>query len=399
MVHICVQCDQPARLCCSACSTTGSMTWYCSESCQKNHWICHIFKCKRRTREINTGDHLALAVYRSRLPLDPQTRLDYGFDRAFTTDVKLLLFGMYRVLLIDFNLSSQKLHKWRLHGILLEKIEAALISPEGPRSPYYVWLQGNSWILDTSQPSVLEDMGRGQEAAAIHNTGIGDSVTPTQFIGILDTWPQTKRDCLELWIDIYCFKHPSPQSDCWVTFGFCVCDTENDELRLCRIYRSLRDRCSFDEFWRAYDMSSLMALFDSKECVEARSQQYRHLEGVLRGPPGHVDSIWELKRLAMGGSLDGTSRAIFDYGMDNCKEQAERNELAEIYIKFFARRLGDPMDLHKAACEGKIYEYLSGLMKVKKKFKSLMKKIEYPFQFSSLESDRAAHRSVQTSKS
>ena len=82
--------SEPKLKRCSGCQKV----YYCSSTCQKEDWVCHIFDCKSR-RPINTADYLALAVYQNLLPEHPQTCADYGFDRALMGEEKSKLLGLY----------------------------------------------------------------------------------------------------------------------------------------------------------------------------------------------------------------------------------------------------------------------------------------------------------------
>ena len=48
--------------------------------------------------------------------------------------------------------------------------------------------------------------------------------------------------------------------DCWYEFGLCICTTEIIQGRLCEVYRRLIPKCSFTEFWKAYESKQLIAL-------------------------------------------------------------------------------------------------------------------------------------------
>ena len=75
---------------CSGCKRV----YYCSAACRDSHWAYHKLDCKPRD-QINTARDLARAVYRDLIPEHPQTCKDYGFDRAFTAEEKIMLFGLY----------------------------------------------------------------------------------------------------------------------------------------------------------------------------------------------------------------------------------------------------------------------------------------------------------------
>lgn len=92
---------------CSACQKV----FYCSSACQKDDWVVHIFDCKPR-RPINTADHLALAVHNKSNPEHPQTREDYGFNRASGNETEFYLLGLYIGMRITSLIPCRSFSSW-----------------------------------------------------------------------------------------------------------------------------------------------------------------------------------------------------------------------------------------------------------------------------------------------
>lgn len=106
-----------------------------------------------------------------------------------------------------------------------------------------------------------------------------------------------------------------------------------------------------------------------------------HLEDVLSGTGStQTKSVWWLKMFVLvdpDKRIEPVPAVIVDYGFMNCKQPQDREDLKAIYKMFFESGKGDPIALHNAAVAGKIFEYVGGVVKLKNKFRRLMKNI-YP---------------------
>ncbi|OCH86211.1 hypothetical protein OBBRIDRAFT_250428 [Obba rivulosa] len=367
--HFCRSCDEPATFRCSACSTSDA--WYCGKACQKLDWTRHIFDCKPKD-EIDTAYYLARSVYGDRIPEHPRTRQDYGFERAFTVESGSNLLGLYQGLMHIHEVSPQDLRKWRRKGSLIEEIKAAFsTSPPDNRGKYYPWFLNNLWVLDKSLP-IPAEMENDFLTPGFQYCGIDPSLPPDRRASIMSSWPRRKQECSTFCIPMASRLYPGPESDLWISFGFCVCSNSYTEMQLGNLYYALLKQCTFDEMYHAYDTSRLIALMDSKGLEGARVE-FTHLEGVLSGSPREWKTVWELKKFVMGDNTGIPTSVQVDYGFANCAEDAECQELMVVYRKLFTHELGDPMDLHQACIGGKIFEYVKDRMKLKKKFKVLMK--------------------------
>lgn len=87
-------------------------------------------------------------------------------------------------------------------------------------------------------------------------------------------------------------------------------------------------------------------------------------------------SVWWLKCYVLVG-VNATPNfisvtAIIAYGFANCDQSQERQDLREVYRRFFESEKGDPIALHDAAMAGRLFDYVRGVMKQKKKFRRFM---------------------------
>lgn len=355
----------------------------------KSNWIVHIFDCNPK-REITTADYLALAVRKNPTPDNSQTCKDYGFTREFDNDKRCKLLGLYIGLMERLEVKPRTVHKWRTSGKLVEKIQAAFETlPPGSRGGYYPWFMENLWVLDgfegvsSDAEKGVEDMIQGGWIYA----GGSPSASAVSIKDALSKMPEERATCVLSCSLILSDLHPNPSQDIWISFGFCTCDKES-ELGLGDLYRRLLHSCSFQEFSTAYTSSRLGTLFKSKG-LGAVLSGFDFLEDVLALSPRQNFSVWDLKQLIVADEVEGEQARIIpsvtvDYGFMNCKSQDEVLNLKGVYTAYFRRIDANPPDLHQACIKRKLYEYISGLVKLqdKKKFRRLMKN---PYPLSELD--------------
>ncbi|KAG6372895.1 hypothetical protein JVT61DRAFT_7332 [Boletus reticuloceps] len=335
---------------CSGCKKA----YYCSEACQDNHWVFHKFDCQ--PDRINTADRLAMAVYEDMLPGHPQTCEDYGFDRAITPEAQSKLIGLYIGLIKILGIPPRTVHKWRIHGVLVDKIKETYNKvPEAARAEYYPWFLENEHIIALAgQPRTTDMMVR----AWIFIEG-SDSESREEIIAAIERKPKDVKDCFYLCAIILSKGYPDPAMDMWVDFGFASCTSEDEEKRLCARYYRLIEACTFKEFCDAYRDHRLLSLFRSKGLPVDDGRG--HLGGLLGGD--WKKSVWFLKQNVVQDPIAegfGMAPAVMvDYGFFNCETDSERQQLRRAYKAFFDSPHGDPSALHEAAIKGNIHGYLS----------------------------------------
>ncbi|KAJ7629560.1 hypothetical protein B0H17DRAFT_1164295 [Mycena rosella] len=161
-----------------------------------------------------------------------------------------------------------------------------------------------------------------------------------------------------------------------LVFWICACRDEHEESNLAGIYTALFQTCSFDELYHAYDSSTLTSLFDSKGLRKKR-ETIPHLEEVLKGSPRVFQSVWYLKQFVMAKEeVRPTPSITVDYGFMNClKNEEETTLLKDLYSQIFALPRVDPMKLHEACIQGKLYDHVRELLKLKKKDQKVLKRL------------------------
>ncbi|KIM81256.1 hypothetical protein PILCRDRAFT_821715 [Piloderma croceum F 1598] len=340
MVHLCQACDEPATRRCSGCKIPAA--WYCSEKCQRHRWPLHIFECNP-TKPINTAYHLARAVYQDRFPEDPQTSLDYGFKRAFTVENQSKLLGLYIGLILYIKVEPKTIHRWRLKGTMAEEIKSAFEKlPQSNRGSYYPWFLQNQWVINLELTPPTNPVDETLLRAWQYAGGLPTS-TREEMDAVKASWPKHKQECFFFCTLLLSSWHPSPEQAAWLNFSFCTCRDEYSETPLAQLYQRLIALSSFDKIYMAYKSSELIALFDCKG-LKHDQEQIHHLDDVLARSPYMHKSVWDLKQ-----------HVVLE---DGCMIPS----IAVNYVK-----------LHEAAIGGRLFEYVGGFVKLKKKLKHLMK--------------------------
>ncbi|KZP34030.1 hypothetical protein FIBSPDRAFT_810538 [Athelia psychrophila] len=373
----CEKCMEPATRRCSGCKDRKA--WYCSERCQRKYWPIHIFDCNP-TKPINSAYQIAQAVHLARTPFDLQAQQDYGFYNAKSAEDKRMLLCLYEILLVGFEVESKVLHSWRTRDNLAERIKAIFQAvPGATRLLPFLWFLEHQSLLEPlsiigpelSRPSVLPWRYLVDDISA--------DPTDAEINAVRSGWPEDKKQCYELFgLNLSQFN-PIPELPSWMYFGFCTCRVAEESARLGRIYRVMIENCKFDEILAAFRASSLSTLMD--ECgLRAMRESLPHLQEVLSctgSTPKKFKSVWWLKLYVLVGDNEIPKSipavAIIAYGFANCLDQPrEQEDLKEVYRRFFESEKGDPIALHDAAMAGRTFDYVGGVIKLKKKFRRLM---------------------------
>jgi hypothetical protein len=309
---------------CGACRAA----WYCSKECQTGDWSYHKFSCQ--PHKVTTADRLALAVRNDMLPQHPQTREDYGFDRATTILAdestrtpggETMLFGLYIGLLNYREVLPQQLHQWRRQGVLAKEIVRVFDPlPVPVRGGYYAWFLKHPEVLDRNLPvPSAESFADASFLRAWRYAG-RPATTPLEEIkAACASMPKEEASCFALVSMLLMHAHPSPSLQLWIDFGFCVCD-EYHELELGRIYQELVARSSFSEIVASYQASTMVALFESKGLAV---DQFRYFKEVMAQSPRSSLFVWHLKAFVVDETRAADAKPLpgvgLDYGFWNCQ--------------------------------------------------------------------------------
>lgn len=160
--------------------------------------------------------------------------------------------------------------------------------------------------------------------------------------------------------------------------GFAVCPNEYYEHVLLGAYSAIviNGKCSLDEFTRQFKAGRLIALFQQYK-VEGQVLDIPYMKDFLQNNR-LIKSVWWLKAyIHQEPGFERMRPSIgVDYGIYNCNGVSKHIALMKsTYQTLFWHPKSDPLELHKACITGKIYPYVDGLLKLKKKDAKLLKKL------------------------
>ncbi|KAJ7653737.1 hypothetical protein DFH06DRAFT_1204569 [Mycena polygramma] len=282
--HICASCGVSASVRCSACRKV----WYCSKSCQQKEWPGHL-----------------------KVPLDQETQSDYGFTRVDEVGGKVLL-DVYRVV-FEEGVRPRDLHKWKTSGGLLKEMESLLSGlADWKTCKFMQWFNTHRFALDPKD-SIVSRMQAAQ--VELWNT-VGDfpSQNVDEIYSALRDWPEQRRNFF-LFRSLFGLCHPGPDMDYWKF--------------LMATYQMLVEYCPYDEFFKAYDASSITELLDGRG-LRGRRMALPYLEDVLSGSPRVFKSVWYLKQHVQDMNSvrsDMEPSVHADYGFMNCTSEEEYQDL------------------------------------------------------------------------
>ncbi|GLB34185.1 hypothetical protein LshimejAT787_0110690 [Lyophyllum shimeji] len=364
--HLCRTCDEPASRRCGGCLRV---------------W---------RGKPIKTSYYLYRAALEDRMPDHAETLEDYGFERVLTNTDRSHLLGLYIGLFLYHRVHPRDVHNWRINGTLIKEIKAVYEKlPVDNRGGYYPWFLANQYVLDHSLPlpMTLDDSIQDVITRSWRFTGGSRAYSVPQIEEEISKLPLSRQICHELYHSLLFdnMSYPAPSLASWVRFGFCTCSNAHEESSLGVLYQRLIHRCTFDEFAGAFEAGELLKLMDFKGFKGHR--HIAHMEEVLGSGSGPIKSVWYLKQLVEVPSdeehfhLHPAVRV--DYGFINCSNETEFEDLKALYKQVLDMPRVNPLELHEAAIRGKIFEFVTRFVKVKKNVvKQLQRLLRNPYPLS-----------------
>ncbi|KAI5992173.1 hypothetical protein EDD15DRAFT_2577266 [Pisolithus albus] len=344
----CRNCELETARRCSKCHGP----WLCSEYCE-NEWACygHTFNCAIG-RPLDTADYLVRACWTdSPDDLDDDTKKDFGFTKFTSARDAYTLLRVYASLVRYMEVGSRELHKWQEEGKLAENIIAKYeVIPESSRDGYYPWFRKNLHIFNSrGGPPDFFAVARPYLDPADREK------EPHQL------FPEAKRKSFILYAFLLNGHRPDPaiesQKDLYFEFGFVTgCGLEGERV-LPWVYRSLISKCSFTEFWTAFELNNLVALMDAKGLGPLR-RGIQHLEAFLKiNSNDSCPTVWRLRLFVRSQDVDPLAPVATDYGFFNCQTVEEKFALKGEYKELLESPNVDPMKLHAACIQGKLYDF------------------------------------------
>jgi hypothetical protein len=367
---------------CEACSNA----WYCSPQCHTNDWPIHIVECNPG-RLITTADRLGACVHRGCPPVDTETRRDFGFTQTPSTDDVQMRMKVYSFLILNLGVKPQTINEWREEGklgsMMKQKFEAELSGRQRRRHKIYRWFYDRRSTFDSPiDNNDAEAFLEGSRRKAWNFLG-GSDANLLNHSSLVATFHEAKNSCFILLTLLLAGMCPGPGdgSDRWVSFGFCGCPSEDEQLVLAAQYLTLLHRVSFDSFCKAYASSSLAQLFAANGLPITN----RSVLDVLKGSPGSFKSVWWLKDFVCtddnaAKNANPATPIDVDYGFVNCRNVDEVIALRNVYKQAFSKTEFDPLTLHAACLQGELFRYLSGFTPLEppEKFRRLLLNPYYP---------------------
>jgi len=361
----CASCDCETSRKCSKCGGP----WLCSQSCEKAwDYYGHNFKCALG-RPLDSADYLDRACWTDTLPDDEDTIEDFGFIKFPSVYDWLKLFGLY-VGLTRMGVGSRELHQWQTGGTLTKNIMSKFEAiPQHCRGGYYPWFLENLHVFNSDSPPdsilgiarpYLEPEDRSKDTHELT--------------------PEAKRKSFMLYSLLLNGYHPNPSlsvqvvQDLYFQFGFVTGRGSEGERVLPGLYRELISKCAFKEFWLAYQSYSLISLMDANG-LKSERKKVQHLEAFLKIKPNTwCPSVWYLRLFTHSSDVDPPRYITVDYGFSNCNTVEEKFALKDVYKDLLNSPQVDPMELHTACINGKLFEFTRQYNpNLKQRFRRLMK--------------------------
>ncbi|CAE6479680.1 unnamed protein product [Rhizoctonia solani] len=362
--------ESPSLSSCSDCRKA----WYCSNQCLEDHWKIHRLYCLDPS-ELTSADRLALAAFAGSLPRDTDVLKDFGFLRAHVPSSRNHLLDLFRGIFNQGGIDPRVIHQFMLDGRLVDCIKTFYEAiPEANRGECYPWFLRNQHLL---MPPPLHDTAHEvlDDNALQHAwwfIGGSASDTPTEIKPRIQSWPEEKHRCFKfIQLLLRAGFQLTPDRPEWLQFGFCGCKSEAEETRLWVAYLKLIKIVTFDQFCNAYIKSSLPALFSTHSLPIANPL----VLDVLGDVPHRTKSVWNLKQFALGYYQQLTLPVSVDYGFSNCGDEETIYSLQQVYRKLFVGANANPLKLHEACLQGKLFEHVKQLIRIDPKFALLMKNI------------------------
>lgn len=374
--------------------------------------IEHLYKCRRAP---TSADRLYVACMRDEMFLeDGEIEDHFRFNRFFRGYQHTNIFGLYQGIFKYHKVSPREVHRWRIEGTLVENIIQLFESlPERSRGSYYPWWKDNLHIFNRTTEVV--DSCRAVEFMDYPMSQLDPA---DRDKGIKDLEPKAKCEAFSFFATIVNRWVPHPKTSAWYSFGFCTCRNallpegqfigHHSESALAGLYQSLlgivpdksmerhfgdiyrkiipKPRCSFTEFWKAYDRGSLPSLFRKYGLEREMKQVTPHFVEFISSRFVHP-SVWSLmNHLAALTEFEQDQEislpVMADYGFMFCRSTRQKNALLKAYKKVLL--VADPLDLHQACIRGQLWSFCSRVVPDLDKGLQLVMRNCYPLDFSNL---------------
>lgn len=150
-----------------------------------------------------------------------------------------------------------------------------------------------------------------------------------------DLKPVAKKKSWKFWMDI---EFDLPQflgEPGWIEFGFCTCNTENENVHLMALYKGLMTKCAFNDFREALETSSLSSPF-ARRGLKPQTHIFRYFRSVMDNSKA-LPLVWYLKSFVYTTAgwlnIPHNMRAVaINYGFQQCRSAADRVRLSKCIV-------------------------------------------------------------------
>ncbi|KAF2019810.1 hypothetical protein BU24DRAFT_341661 [Aaosphaeria arxii CBS 175.79] len=279
---VCRHCRKIATYKCSAC-----WTYYCSKTCQRRHWMHHVFTCRVpsrpndadflkwairiATRDMNAQNQEGLNKAMLYLLADDHVCSSFGFNNCETAREVLHLACLYGAMLSKIvqavsvlreHLEAGSLYKFMEQFCQLERHHAQTTNSDECSCV--------TWFLDRSSPESFIIPNRDKTTYDIWVIAMTDTIESLGLRHRVENGyklSESQVDVFRLYLAIQpnIGLIPDICSSSWLKFGFCYCKSFSERAELARQYLLLgSSSATFDDIVSAYETSSLAGLMRTK---------------------------------------------------------------------------------------------------------------------------------------
>lgn len=180
-----------------------------------------------------------------------------------------------------------------------------------------------------------------------------------RFLSIDQLHPPAKQWAFRLLYTILNRQYPLSTDKNYFTFGFVGCRNKEEVNTLAELYRAILDNVErvdvFRRMWQAVEKNTLGAFFLEEGCADNLVRHLRNVHSYLCSHPSRRPSVWQLITFLHENTTEPPGILRRDYGFQFCRMREEVLRLKVIYEQIL--KVADPLDLHSACTQGRLYEF------------------------------------------
>ena len=297
-------------------------------------------------RPLDEADFLVQSCQTGEYPDDENTLKAFGFWHFKSGLERVQLFQLY-CKLVNHSVGDEELREaWQR-----DKLKEFILFRCLQLSPF-IFERERIWIGQQQGFGKNSESGLGRQLESIPVFLSAED----KKLSFSQLEPKAKRMAYLFYSQILNQFVPAFDEDNWVSLGFCTARNQKETQWLAHLYSLLIKRCTFEEFWKAMDNSTMVELFRTYN-LGSNISRTRNFETLMQGVGKWHQSVWELKKFTQFSESMPTRSVFTEYGFQYCQSAQERIHLCYMYTEFFAR-CEDEMKLHQACINGRLAEFL-----------------------------------------